>query len=110
MGYAHRVLHSTWESISLALEAGQRPRRPPKTQPGGLQKDAANHVFGAFSPTMKHSDVPEELREIALEVVEEWEGGPKGGIWTRPAYDGLTIFVDEATGKVWDDGYLLDAA
>lgn len=106
MGYAHRVLHSTWESIAHAIEAGERPQKPPKVQPGGLQRDTANHVFGAFSPSMKHSDVPTELKEIALQVIEEWEGGSQGGLWTRPAYDGLTIGIDEVTGSVWDDGYL----
>lgn len=109
MGFAHRVLHTTWESIATAIGNGERPQRPPEVQPGGSQKDAANHVFGAFSPNMKHSENPEELKEIALQVLEEWEGGPKEPLWTRPAYDGLTVCVEESTGRVWDDGYLLEA-
>jgi hypothetical protein len=37
---------------------------------------------------MRHSEVPEELKEIALEVLEEWEGGPQDPLWIRPTFDG----------------------
>ena len=42
---------------------------------------------------MKHSEVPEELKQIALETLEEWEGGPKDPIWIRPAFDGQVSMI-----------------
>ena len=99
----NRVLHSTWEAISLAVEQGERPKHPPKVVPGGLQREAGNLSFGAFNPKMRHSEDPAELKEIALSVLEEWEGGPKEPLWTRPAYDGLALFIDERTGECSDD-------
>lgn len=45
--------------------------------------------FGAFNPKMRHSDNGDELIQIALESLEEWEGGPKGPIRMQPCFDGL---------------------
>ena len=33
------------------------------------------------------------FKEHALRAVESWEGGVKGGIWVRPACDGMTVSV-----------------
>lgn len=83
-----RVLHSTWESICTAVEAGEQPQKAPKVKPGGLQVQSKDLAFGAFSPHMRHSEVPDELKEIALRVLQEWEGGPQDPIWIRPTFDG----------------------
>lgn len=83
-----RALHSTWESICSAVEEGERPRNPPATIPGGLQQKLSNMACGSFGPGFPHSEVPEELKEIALCALEAWEGGPKEPIWLRPTFDG----------------------
>lgn len=83
-----RVLHSTWESICEAIESGERPKHPPKVKSGGLQVHSKDLAFGAYSSHMQHSEVPDELKEIALRVLEEWEGGPQDPIWMRPTFDG----------------------
>lgn len=41
--------------------------------------------------------------DYALRAIESWEGGPKGGLWVRPACDGMTIRVGEK--GVSDDVY-----
>lgn len=74
--------------MCAAVEAGERPRKPPQVKPGGLQVHSQDLAFGAFSPHMHHSDVPEKLKEIALTVLEEWEGGPQAPLWLRPTFDG----------------------
>ena len=70
------------------MESGERPRNPPTTELGGLQVRHKDLAFGAFSPYMRHSEIPSELKEIALEVLEEWEGGPQDPLWIRPTFDG----------------------
>lgn len=90
------MTHATWESICQAVEAGERPQSPPEVRPGGLQTESEKLAFGAFSPHMKHSDDPSELKEIALQVLEEWEGGPKEPIWARPTFDGHVSSVSSS--------------
>lgn len=70
------------------MTAGERPKNPPKTIPGGLQANAANMSYGAFNPKMRHSDDGEELEQIALETIEEWEGEALKPVWMKAAYDG----------------------
>lgn len=90
----HSVEHSTWESVCTAVEQGHRPVKPPHVKPGGLQLHSKDLAFGAFSPHMHHSDVPEQLKEIALSVLEEWEGGPQEPLWLRPTFDGhVSLFL-----------------
>lgn len=135
IGFAHRVTHATWEKVARAIGSGERPKHPPQVRPGGLQAEASKLSFGAFSKHMRHSEDGDELKEIALQVVEEWEGGPQGPLWIRPSFDGQvrcgseqadarksevkvidtfysplthamqTIYVDEETGQCWDDEY-----
>ena len=47
-----------------------------------------NMAGGKFGPSMPHSEVPEELKEIALCALEDWEGGPRSPLWIRPTFDG----------------------
>ena len=44
--------------------------------------------YGAFNPKMRHSDDGEELEQIALETIEEWEGEALKPVWMKTAYDG----------------------
>ena len=37
---------------------------------------------------MRHSDDGEELEQIALETIEEWEGEALKPVWMKAAYDG----------------------
>lgn len=77
-------------------------------KPGGLQAEAEKLSYGAFNPKMKHSEVPSELKEIALQAIEEWEGRPLEPLWIKPGFDGQVIYVDESTGKCWDSEYALE--
>ena len=105
----YRVLHTTWEKVCNAIEQGERPKTTPQSVEGGLQKQAEKLSYGAFNSNMRHSDNPDEFKEIALQVLQEWEGGPRAGVWTRPAFDGQVIYVDEATGNCWDSEYSAEA-
>lgn len=98
----HSATHQAWEEVCYAVERRQRPRNPPPVIKRGGTRDKA---YGAYNPAMRHSENVDEFREICLEVMEEWQGGPDSPVWIRPGFDGQTIFVDEITGKAWDDEY-----
>lgn len=43
------------------------------------------------------------FKEHALQAIESWEGGAKGGFWVRPAADGLTIKFGGEEERARDD-------
>jgi hypothetical protein len=92
-GFEHKVTHDSWHRFGLALTSGERCKSPrPLSTKGQLQPDIQ----------LIHNEADSDaFKEIALREVEGYQGGPVGKIWVRPAYDGLSIWMN-------DDGTLKD--
>lgn len=106
--------HSQWTTICKAVQDGQTAKHPKALRfEGGNAAHFQGDAFGAalmtsgmtkdqllFSSIEKVKGVQsdEDLVELALREIEEWEGGPKKSIWIRPAFDGLAIKVDAEGG------------
>jgi hypothetical protein len=101
-GFAHKVTHDSWHQFGLALTSGERCKSPrPLSTKGQLQPDMGATVFEAQGQPIHNEADSDVFKEIALREVEGYQGGPAGKIWVRPAYDGLSIWMN-------DDGTLKD--
>lgn len=82
---------SAGETTSLPVLASERAPKP---------EHMWQHFCGSPVPGVEDMNV---FREHALQGIESWEGGAKGGFWVRPAVDGMSIrFGGERGG---DDFY-----
>ncbi|KAK4046099.1 hypothetical protein OIV83_006352 [Microbotryomycetes sp. JL201] len=102
VGFGHYVSHDCWVNTCEQLQKGARttlPVDPNVRLP--IEKEKWRVMNGSPDPTREDWSVHSNY---ALRAVESFEGGYFGGLWIRPACDGMTVAISEtrATDDVYD--------
>ncbi|GAA5982654.1 hypothetical protein JCM11641_002325 [Rhodosporidiobolus odoratus] len=126
-GFGHRTSHTLWLSACQALSTTPHPpSRYPSSPSIPIPPPTFTYELSSGHPDPRYEDV-EVFRERALQAVESWrvgagadEGGlggrevekdgeKVGGVWVRPAVDGMTITTGERVGDDEYDGDTVEA-
>jgi len=108
IGFEHQPSHALWNH-ALTTWAATAPAAPdaalaaPELHQVPLPPNALWQVrTGSADPQKEDRNV---FTANALAYIDAWEGGRRGGLWIRPACDGMTISLPGAGEGARDDVY-----
>ncbi|KAK4704860.1 hypothetical protein P7C70_g1345, partial [Phenoliferia sp. Uapishka_3] len=89
VGFGHMISHASWVHSMKAFQANATTSLPVLPT---VRAPKPKHLWQHFSGTpVAGQEDKEVFKDYALQGIESWEGGAKGGFWVRPAADGMTI-------------------
>ncbi|KAM0792026.1 hypothetical protein ACM66B_006253 [Microbotryomycetes sp. NB124-2] len=101
VGFGHYVSHDCWVNTCEQLQKGARTTLPVHANVRlPIEREKWRVMNGTPDPTKEDWSVH---ANYALRAVESFEGGHYGGLWIRPACDGMTVKVTATTAR--DDVY-----